>query len=554
MSIKAKLLVVLALLSLMVTTFTTVYACVDQRRFVLASIEVQLAAAAHGARHVIPRGHHSEIHGASSIPEDFQRVREELSELAATAKVKDAYAVMLVDGTLRFTANSDASCEFFDVYEGAPVALLEAVADGEPRFAPPYEDKHGTWVSYFYPISRRDGDRPVVFIGVDMEASKLERELFEAAVWRVAIGVILFLASVGLQFVIVNQLVSPLGEFSRLSMGLTKTEFEFTEEERRSIDSLATRDDEIGELASSLVYMESQLHRFILELARASAAHQKEKAELALARDMQLRMVPQELAPVPVHEDIDIFGVLVPAKAVGGDLYDFFMIDEHRLFFQIGDVSDKGIHAALFMSMTKALLKAAVVTLNSPLSETMGRVNKFLVHNNASQMFVTLFAGILDLRTGLISYTDAGHEVPLVLRVSGAVEELPKKSGLPLAVDEEETYAVQTLQLNHGDCLLLYTDGVREGMNANREQFSRCRMVKCMRSVAAAAPPREIISTLLQRLREFVKEAPQSDDIAVLAIRYLGDEGAAISVSAKRAGPIEDKAAITQDVMVHSQP
>ncbi|WP_433936357.1 PP2C family protein-serine/threonine phosphatase [Sorangium cellulosum] len=544
----------LALLSLTVTTFTTVYSCIDERRFVLASIEAQLAAAAHGARRVFPHGYHGQLRGAFSIPKDFQRVREGLRELAATANVENVYAVMLVDGTLRFTADSDANCEFFDVYEEAPAALLEAVADGQPRFAQPYKDRYGTWVSYFYPISSRDGDRPVVFIGVDMDASKFERELSAAAAWRGTMGVILFLVTLGLQFVIVNQLVSPLGKFSRLSVGLTKAEFKFTEEERRSIDSLAARGDEIGELASSLVFMESQLHRFILELARTSAQQQKEEAELAIARDMQLRMVPHELAPVSSHRDIDIFGVLEPAKAVGGDLYDFFMIDEHRLFFQIGDVSDKGIHAALFMSMTKALLKAAVVTLNAPISETMGRVNEFLVHNNASQMFVTLFAGILDLRTGLVSYTDAGHEVPLVLRVSGDVEELPKKAGLPLAVDEESTYTVQTLQLNHGDCLLLYTDGVREGMNANREQFSRCRMVKCMRSVAAAAPPREIISTLLERLREFVNEAPQSDDIAVLAIRYLGDEGAAISVSAKRARPIEDKAAITQDVMVNSRP
>lgn len=376
---------------------------------------------------------------------------------------------------------------------------------------------------------------------------------FCPAARSVTLVAIAFLVLFGLQLVIVNQLVSPLGKFCELSVGLTTAGFRFTEEQRRSIDSLAVRNDEIGELASSLVFMESELRRFILEQARTSAQQQKEAAERAIARDMQLQMVPQELAPARRHEDVDVCGVLVPAEAVGGDLYDFFMIDENRLFFQIGDVSDKGIHAALFMSMTKALLKAAVVTLNSPISETIGRVNRFLVNNNASQMFVTLFAGILDLRTGLISYTDAGHEVPLVLRASGDVEELPKKSGLPLAVDEEQIYTAQTLQLNHGDCLLLYTDGVREGMNASREQFSRWRMVNCMRSVAAAAPPREIVSTLLQRLREFVEGAPQSDDIAVLAIRFLGDEGADISVSAERAGLSKDKAAITQDVMVHSR-
>ncbi|XXT23865.1 SpoIIE family protein phosphatase [Sorangium sp. So ce429] len=551
--IKTKLLVVLALLNLSVTTFTTVYAYTDERRFVRGQIDDELAATARRVRRIIPGGYHDGIRDASSAPEAFERIRGELRELATREDVTNAYVLMLVDGKLRFTADSDLACKFFDVYEEVPAALWQTVSDGQLRFVERYKDEYGTWVSHFAPFPREDGGLPL-FIGVDMKASEFERELFEGAAWKVVIGVIVFLASFGLQFVIVNQLVSPLGEFSRLSMGLTKTEFKFTEEERRSIDSMATRDDEIGELASSLVYMESQLHHFILELARASAAQQKEDAELALARDMQLRMVPQELASVPTHEDIDIFGVLEPAKAVGGDLYDFFMIDEHRLFFQIGDVSDKGIHAALFMSMTKALLKAAITNLTSPISETMGRVNKFLVHNNASQMFVTLFAGILDLRTGIISYTDAGHEVPLVLRVSGEVEELAKISGLPLAIDEEVRYTTQALQLRHGDCLLLYTDGVREGMNAQREQFSRSRMVECMRSVAAQAPPREIISTLLQRLREFVQEAPQSDDIAVLAIRYLGEESAAISISAKRAGPIEDKAALAQDVIVHSRP
>ncbi|MGK3963987.1 PP2C family protein-serine/threonine phosphatase [Sorangium sp. So ce1667] len=548
-----KLLVVLALINLSVTTFTTVFAYIDERRYVRDQIEDQLAVAARRVRRIIPEDYHRGNRDASSVPEAFERVRVDLRELATREDVKNAYVLMLVDGKLRFTADSDPTCKFFDGYEKAPPELWQTVRDRKPRFVERYTDEFGMWVSHFAPFSRPDSDLPL-FIGVDMEAGKFERELFEGAVWKVMVGLIVFLVSFGLQFVIVNQLVSPLGEFSRLSMGLTKTEFKFTEEERRSIDSMAARDDEIGELASSLVYMESQLHHFILELARASAAQQKEEAELALARDMQLHMVPQELASVPAHKDIDIFGVLEPAKAVGGDLYDFFMIDEHRLFFQIGDVSDKGIHAALFMSMTKALLKAAITNLTSPISETMGRVNKFLVHNNASQMFVTLFAGILDLRTGIISYTDAGHEVPLVLRVSGDVEELPKNAGLPLAVDEDVHYTTQTLQLRHGDCLLLYTDGVREGMNAQREQFSRSRMVECMRSVAAEAPPREIISTLLRHLREFVQEAPQSDDIAVLAIRYLGEESAAISISAKRAGPIEDKAALTQDVIVHSQP
>lgn len=553
-SIKTKLLVVLALASLAVTSVITAYAYIEQSELALSRIEKQLAAAAHGAQKIIPRDYHHGTRGDLSIPEERQRVQKELSELVAKAKLWSAYAVMFDDGEFHVTAHSDPNRSLPEVYEMPPPALRQAADAGEPRFAPPYEGEHGALVSYFYPISIRGDDRRMILICVDMAASEFKSAILAGVAWRVAFAVILFLGSFGLQCVIVDQLVRPLAEFSRLSTGLTRSQFKFTEEQRRRIDSLATREDEIGGLASSLVFMESQLRRFICERARASAEQQKEETELAIARDMQLRMVPQELAPAPNHKDIDIFGVLEPAEAVGGDLYDFFMIDEHRLFFQIGDVSDKGIHAALFMAMTKVLLKAAILTLNSTISETMTRVNRFLVNDNASQMFVTVFAGILDLRTGHIDYTDAGHEVPLVLRVSGEVEELPKRAGLPLAVDGALPYVPQTLQLNHGDCLLLYTDGVREGMNANREQFSRTRMVECMRSVAAAAPPREIISTLLQRLREFVQEAPQSDDIAVLAIRYLGDESAAISVSARRASPKQDEPVISEDLIVHSRP
>jgi sigma-B regulation protein RsbU (phosphoserine phosphatase) len=207
---------------------------------------------------------------------------------------------------------------------------------------------------------------------------------------------------------------------------------------------------------------------------------------------------------------------------VGGDLYDFFPLDKDRICFVIGDVSDKGIPAALFMMMARTAFKMSAIASPESISLTMSRVNQFLFESNQSQMFVTALAGILDLRTGRVEYADAGHEPPFILRPSGAVLKVEKVGGVALGFCPDLSYRSGMLELSLGDALVLYTDGINEAMNTGRQLFGADAIERTLSGFGRAASSEKIVQGMLDDLRVFVGRARQSDDITMLVIRYLG--------------------------------
>jgi serine phosphatase RsbU (regulator of sigma subunit) len=278
------------------------------------------------------------------------------------------------------------------------------------------------------------------------------------------------------------------------------------------------RDDEIGRLAGTVAaFRENQL-----ALDEARTARQRYESELAIAREIQLNIVPSAFPAFPERTDFQLHAIMEPAKAVGGDLYDFFLIDDRRLFFLIGDVSDKGVPSALFMAIVRTLFKTTMLTSRLPLALAMNAVNRFLVENNPQAMFVTIFAGILDTRTGRIEYCDGGHEPPFLVRRGGAVELLSKEGGLALGLLEDFVYRPGAFQLHPNDALVLYTDGVTEAMNAESAMFSNEQIEAMLASIADDATPEEVTRRILAAVHDFTGLAPQSDDITLLAIRWLG--------------------------------
>jgi sigma-B regulation protein RsbU (phosphoserine phosphatase) len=281
----------------------------------------------------------------------------------------------------------------------------------------------------------------------------------------------------------------------------------------------------VGKLAEALAQMEKMLQTYIVNLKETTAAKERIESELSIARNIQMGFLPQSF-PVfrewPEWSEYDLHAIIEPAKEVGGDLYDFFMVDEHRLFFLIGDVSDKGVPAALFMAVTKTLFETHALHGDAAINEIMCRVNQELSRGNPWQMFVTAFAGILNLRTGEIIYSDAGHEPPVLLRVEQEVEILRKKGGPALCFFDDFRYEHDTFCLHPSDALVLYTDGVTEAMNEERKLFSSERIKQALHSNGEDATAVSITQRLLEHVKVFVKNAPQSDDIAILAIRYYG--------------------------------
>jgi sigma-B regulation protein RsbU (phosphoserine phosphatase) len=233
-------------------------------------------------------------------------------------------------------------------------------------------------------------------------------------------------------------------------------------------------------------------------------------------------LVPKEFPALPEFKEVDIFATLVPALEVGGDLYDFFALDKDRICFIIGDVSDKGIPAALFMAMTRTAFKISAMSSPESIAVTMGRVNQFLCESNPQQMFVTAFAGILDLRTGRVDYADAGHEPPFVLHPDGSVVAVSKVGGIVLGFLPGREFRGGTLQFSPGDALFLYTDGVTEAMNTENQPFGADAIQASLSRAGKSPNSEKIIRTVLDDLHGYVGEARQSDDIAMLVIRYLG--------------------------------
>jgi phosphoserine phosphatase RsbU/P len=258
------------------------------------------------------------------------------------------------------------------------------------------------------------------------------------------------------------------------------------------------------------------------EMVEAHLHSQIVTKSLELARDIQMGLLPRDFPALPEFKEIDIFATMMPALEVGGDLYDFFPLDKDRICFVIGDVSDKGIPAALFMMMARTAFKMSAIASPESISLTMSRVNQFLFECNQSQMFVTALAGILDLQTGRVEYADAGHEPPFILRPSGEVLKVKKVGGIALGFCPDLNYLSGILQLRRGDALILYTDGVNEAMNTGRQLFGADSIERTLSQVGHKASSEKIIQGLLDDLHVFVGGAQQSDDITMLVIRYLG--------------------------------
>jgi len=276
--------------------------------------------------------------------------------------------------------------------------------------------------------------------------------------------------------------------------------------------------DEVGHLAESFQYMQDSLKRYIEELTKTVAEKERIESELKIARKIQEGILPKRFPPFPEKEELDLYAVLEPAREVGGDFYDFFLIDENHLCMVIGDVSDKGVPAALFMSVTKTLIKAKATQGLEP-ENILTRVNEDLVLNNPSLMFVTLFLCILDINSGKLTYSNGGHNPPLILRRAGQIETLPLTGDMALGVMENIRYSSKEMILQPGDTIFLYTDGVTEAMNEKGDFFSETRLKELLLRFNGLTS-QSLIEKVLESIKEFSKGCLQSDDITMLALKY----------------------------------
>lgn len=370
------------------------------------------------------------------------------------------------------------------------------------------------YVSFFKPLGW--------YIGVTVPMSEIKQPAAAiASKQSVLIGVILFVSILCAAWLVsriskpLNRLTSQVKEFSQLD--LTQTE----EPEDAYIQMLADRyKDEVGHLAQAFVFMKSQLRDNISQLVKTTADNERMNGELNAAKTIQLGLLPKVFPPFIDRKDIGIYASLEPAKKVGGDLYDFYFVGEDRLCFTIGDVSGKGVPAALMMAITKTLIKMSAGKYENA-SDIMDEVNKAIAADNPQTMFVTLFIGILDLKTGRVTYSNGGHNPPILVSTQRLCQYIKKISGPLVGVIDDASYNELSLDLSPGEALFLYTDGVTEAQNPAKEFYTEERLLEKV-STLATADCEQTVAGIKTDLKDFVGVEPQYDDIAMLMVRYRG--------------------------------
>jgi phosphoserine phosphatase RsbU/P len=356
---------------------------------------------------------------------------------------------------------------------------------------------------------------------VGMDRTVIRAKIWSALFQQQGLMLLIFLVSVVIAYLLVNRISQPLNLLADHARSLAASDFSDAPNVPASIEALSrTSKDEIGNLAGSFVHMEHALQRSIENLKQATAAKQRIESELKIAHDIQMSMVPKIFPPFPDREEFDLYATLVPAREVGGDFYDFFFLDKDHLCLAIGDVSGKGVPASLFMAVTKTLFKATANGNDHP-DEILQRLNDEMWKDNTACMFVTLFAAILDIRTGRMEYSNGGHNLPYKLS-NGQPKQFENTKGTVVGVLEGARFEKKAIALEPGDWIIFYTDGVTEAMDEHKELFSERRLEQFLASLDPNVSAEELTHRLSSEVGQFSATTAQSDDITILVLRYWG--------------------------------
>jgi len=438
-----------------------------------------------------------------------------LTEIVASIKVlKTGYSVLISrNGTMLTHPNKEMIMNetIFSIAESLNNPTLRGIGrkmvQGESGFTS-HTGTNGvkSWM-YYAPVASTSWTLAVVFPEAELFA-EVRSLTIKIALMGMA-GILLLAIAVAF---IARSITAPLHALANATEAVSAGDFDVVLPPVRS-------QDEVGKLTQAFIAMNSALKEYIRNLTETTAAKERIQSELKVATDIQASLLPQIFPAFPERPEIDIFASMDPAKEVGGDFYDFFFIDDDNLCFLIADVSDKGVPAALYMMVTKTLLKSEGQRLGEP-DQILACVNNILAENNDSCMFATVFCAILNIKTGEVRYANAGHNPPLVLDSSG-IRYLALLPGFVLGPMEGIAYTTERLTLQPGDILFLFTDGVTEATNSANELFGEPQLLAALQS-----GPQDDLVGMVHHIRAEVRRhasgAPQSDDVTMVALKYRG--------------------------------
>ena len=416
-----------------------------------------------------------------------------------------------------------------DEETACPLGQTDPLAEGNDQYLDKLEagipafitnTDYGWLCSAGAPIIDKAGNvTALAFADISMDEVMADRQNFLILVCVVLIAATLIIIAIMI-FVINKAVVSPINALSRAAGSFVKDKDGMQHTGVSAISKLKIHTgDEIENLCESIKTMEKDINTYIENLTAVTAEKERIGAELQVAAHIQASMLPCIFPPFPEHNEFDIYATMEPAKEVGGDFYDIFMTDDDHLAVVVADVSGKGIPAALFMVITKTLIKNQMQEGLAP-AEVFTSVNAQLCENNDAGMFVTAWMGVLEISTGKFIFVNAGHNPPLFKKAGGDFEYLKSRAGFVLAGMEGIQYRQNELQIQKGDILYLYTDGVTEATDPDNKLYGEERLKDVLDSHKELNPDM-LLACIKEDIDAFVREAPQFDDITMLALKIL---------------------------------
>ena len=451
----------------------------------------------------------------------YEEIHRYLLDAKEKMGLKYFYVVVPEDEVMFYiwdagVAGEDGVCDLgdTDAYYGGGNELMHSAfaVDAEQTILITNNEEYGYLASAYVAILNRAGT-PVALASVDISMDMIDQQIRQFLGLTLCVVLVVLLLSIFAYYYYVRRiLIRPLKTLHHAAIGLVESQMENLSDFKVDLHT----GDELEDLSDSFRYMVSELNEYIRNLSRVTAEKERIGAELDVARHIQASMLPCIFPAFPERHEFDIYASMTPAKEVGGDFYDFFLVDDDHLAIVMADVSGKGVPAALFMMISKTLLKSAAQSGLSP-KAVLEKVNNQLCENNDAEMFVTVWLGILEISTGKMKCANAGHEYPAIMRRGGGFQLFKDKHGLVLAGMEGARYREYELELNEGDRLFVYTDGVPEATNADTILYGTDRMLHALNE-AKDRSCCELLASLHRDVDAFVGAADQFDDITMLCI------------------------------------
>ena len=432
----------------------------------------------------------------------------EITFLFSTVNRNSSYTPYEV-GYVRETTNDEYREKYRALYAGEAEEELLLLASRQ-------FDASVHHITAMVPVRDTEGrTQAILCVQRQMDALTAVRDSYLKSVRLVLLSLV-FVVIIGAWLLLNRLLILPIRKISdeagRFAAESVPAGQKLTESIRNS--------DEIGLLADSIDRMEDQIVSYVENLTRITAEKERLGTELDIARRIQETMLPLVFPPFPERKDFEIYATMNPAREVGGDFYDFFLVDSDHLGLVIADVSGKGIPAAMFMTITKKLIKERIMLGESP-AEAFYNVNNQLCDGNETDMFVTVWLAVLNLSTGKGIAANAGHEHPAVCRAGENYKLSLYRHSLALAVMPGVSFREHSFELQPGDSIFVYTDGVPEATDSANNLFGTGRMLEAL-NLDPSSPPEKLLQTVAQSIDSFVGDAPQFDDITMLSLHYIG--------------------------------